>query len=71
MWSNEIILSKKGLNWRSYNALTVFRVLEDEELNCYEKGFIAVVLTAVNEVISLVDKRPNKGLDCRSYNGHE
>ena len=32
-------------------ALTVFRVLEDEELNCYEKGFIAVVLTAVNGVI--------------------
>ena len=23
-------------------ALTVFRVLEDEELNCYEKGLIAV-----------------------------
>ena len=34
---------KKGLNCLSYNALTVFRVLEDEELNCYEKGFIAVV----------------------------
>ena len=33
---------KKGLNCRSYNALTVFRVLEDEELNCYEKGLIAV-----------------------------
>ena len=33
-------------------ALTVFRVLEDEELNCYEKGScVRSVLTAVNGVI--------------------
>ena len=29
---------QKGLNCRSFNVLTLFRVLEDEELNCYEKG---------------------------------
>ena len=28
-----------------------FNGREDEELNCYEKGFIAVVITAVNGVI--------------------
>ena len=40
---------KKGLNCRSYNALTVFSVLEDEELNCYEKGLYAAALTAVKQ----------------------
>ena len=60
---------QKGFMCRSVkNALTVFRVLEDEEVNCYEKGLIAVVITAVNGAIWLVDKRLNKGLNCRRYN---
>ena len=49
---------------RSVNALTVFRVFDDEELNCYEKGLCAVALTAVNGVIWLVDKRLKKELMC-------
>ena len=45
---------KKGLNCRSYNALTVFRVLEDEGLYFYEKGLCVRSVNALIKTLFLV-----------------